>query len=393
MTGEGRPLPWWMDLAGVLWVLGAAVLVMVPTLAHGIYFGSYDWISQYGLSHQSGVTVQHVFAGDQVTQLIPWTNLAWTQVHHGHLPMWNPYSALGTPLAFNWQSSAFSLPALVGYLVPMRMAYTVQVLVTVFVAGTGVYVLGRVLRLNVMACALAGTAFELSGSFVGWIGWPVASVLSWSGWVLAAVVLVSRGRRRFPSVLLLGLSLAGAVLAGQPDTLILMAIFVTVFTVALVVAQALTEGGRADLRRKLVDLAAGVAAGIGLSAPLLLPGLQLASKSIRSTGGGAFNAQHALPVDLMVQQVLPGLDGLPFTYRHIYMGVIVVVLALIGSVFHWHRHEVKAVVAVAVASLLLTVSQPAIALVNALPGPQVGAAAPVDQFPGPRPGCAGRRGP
>jgi hypothetical protein len=357
-----------MDLAGVAWVLAASVAVLLPTLLHGVYLGSYDWISQFGLSQQHGATVQHSFAGDQITQLIPWTNLAWSQVHHGQLPLWNSYSALGTPLAFNWQSSAFSMPALIGYLVPMRLAYTVQILVTVFVAGSGVYVFGRVLRLNVMACALAGTAFVLSGSFVGWIGWPVASVMSWAGWILAAVVLVSRGRHRFRSVLFLSLTLAGAILAGQPDTLVLMAIFVTVFGVALVLAQSLTQGGRVDLTRKLIDLGAGVLAGIGLGAPLLLPGLQLASTSIRSTGGGAFNAQHALPVDLLVQQVLPGINGLPFTFRHIYIGVIVVVLAVIGSVYHWRRNEVKALVAVAAASLLLTVFQPAIAVVNALPG-------------------------
>ncbi len=53
---------------------------------------------------------------DLIREIIPWTTLAWTQVHHGILPLWNPYSALGAPLAFNWQSGAFSLPALVGYL-------------------------------------------------------------------------------------------------------------------------------------------------------------------------------------------------------------------------------------------------------------------------------------
>ena len=74
---------------------------------------------------------------DQIDEMIPWTNLAWTQVHQGHLPLWNPYSALGMPLAFNWQSAAFGLPALVGYLFPLSMAYTAGVVVTLVVAGTG----------------------------------------------------------------------------------------------------------------------------------------------------------------------------------------------------------------------------------------------------------------
>ena len=81
--------------------------------------------------------------------MIPWSTLAWTQVHHGHLPLWNPYSGLGLPLAFNWQSAVFSLPALIGYLLPLHLAYTAQIIVTLVVAGTGAYALARVLGLGV----------------------------------------------------------------------------------------------------------------------------------------------------------------------------------------------------------------------------------------------------
>ena len=42
--------------------------------------------------------------------------------HHGHLPLWN-YEALGMPLAFNFGSGVFSLPALVSYLTPLRAVY------------------------------------------------------------------------------------------------------------------------------------------------------------------------------------------------------------------------------------------------------------------------------
>ena len=73
--------------------------------------------------------------------------MAWTQVHHGQLPLWNPYEALGMPLAFNWQTAAFSVPALVGYLFPLRLAFTVEVMLTLVIAGTGVYALCRVLGL------------------------------------------------------------------------------------------------------------------------------------------------------------------------------------------------------------------------------------------------------
>ena len=169
---------------------------MAPALAHGASLGPFDLLSRYGLSSRSGVVVHNSLSSDQIDAFIPWTNLAWTQVHHGHLPLWNPYSALGMPLAFNWQSAPFSVAAVVGYLFPVHLAYTAQVLVTLVIAGTGVYVLGRVLGLGVLGCTMAATVYELSGPFMGWLGWPVATVMSFAGWLFVAAILVVRGERR-----------------------------------------------------------------------------------------------------------------------------------------------------------------------------------------------------
>ena len=138
--------PWVPDLLGLLWVLAAAGAVVAPALAHGSSLGPFDLLSQVGLTKQPGVVVHNQQTGDLIRLFIPWSALAWTQVHHGQLPLWDPYSALGMPLAFNWESAPFSLPALLGYLVPLRFAYTVGVLATLVIAGTGVYVLARLLR-------------------------------------------------------------------------------------------------------------------------------------------------------------------------------------------------------------------------------------------------------
>ena len=121
---------------------------MAPALGHGMALGPYDWLTQFGLSQTAATSIHPTFAFDQIREFIPWTTLAWTQVHHGQLPLWNPYSAMGMPLAFNWQSGTFGLPMLVGYLLPLKLAYTGSVLVTIVVAGTGAYALGRVVGLR-----------------------------------------------------------------------------------------------------------------------------------------------------------------------------------------------------------------------------------------------------
>jgi hypothetical protein len=338
---------------------------MIPALLHGLSLGEYDWLSSFGLLQHPGVAVHNGFGGDQIGEMIPWTSLAWTQVHHGQLPLWNPYNALGMPLAFNWQSAAFSLPNLIGYLFPLHLMYTVQVMVTLFIAGTGAYVLGRVLGLSVLACALAGTVFELSGPFFVWVGWPIASVVSWSGWLFAATFLIIRGRHQVRDIALFSIAFAFAIYAGEPDTLILIALTLVTFAVVLLAFR--VKRGLLEVMIPLRNLVIAGVAGVFLGAPLLLPGLQLISKSIRNTQGSALNAQSALSLKYLLRTAFPWIVGTPLVHEYKYIGIIAVVLALLGVAFRLRRPEVAALSAVAVVTGLLVFDPGAIHLVNRLP--------------------------
>jgi hypothetical protein len=363
-----RSHAWIRDLIGVGWVLAAAVAVMFPALHHGLSLGEYDWLSSYGLLLHPGVLVHNGFGGDQINEMIPWTTLAWTQVHHGQLPLWNPYSALGMPLAFNWQSAVFSLPNLIGYLFPVRLMYTVQVMATLFIAGTGAYFLGRVLRLSVVACALAGTVFELSGPFFVWLGWPIASVLSWTGWLFAFVVLIVRGRHKIRDVALFSVAFAFAVYAGEPDTLILLVGALTVFALVLLAIRAKQAGGIGPVVEPFRNLVIALVAGSFLGAPLLLPGLQLISRSIRNTSGSGLNAQSALSVNYLFRTAFPWLIGAPIVHEYKYIGVIAIVLALTGVVFRFRVPEVAALAVMVVIAGIVVFVPAAISVINALPG-------------------------
>ena len=97
------------DLLGLALVVVAGLCVLAPALIHGSSLGPFDLLLRYGLTQHAGVSVRNSQTTDQITEMIPWTVLNWTQVHHGHLPLWDPYNALGIPQLFNWQSpvSAF----------------------------------------------------------------------------------------------------------------------------------------------------------------------------------------------------------------------------------------------------------------------------------------------
>ena len=308
------------DAVGVLWVLAADFVLTMPQIVHGIYPG-YSW--------------------DELTELVPWSTVTWLQVHHGHLPLWNPYSALGTPLAFNWQSSPFSLTTVAGYLLPVHWSYTGSVLLDAMLAGTGAYVFGRVLRLGVLGSVMAATVFELCGSFAFLLGWPAATVMAWFGWLLTGIVLVIRGGRRVRRIAFLAFVVSQTVYAGQPDMLVALAFATLLFVLALFVARALYSGFREQFR-PAIDLVAAVLTGAALSAPLLLPGLQLAQRSIHAN-----NIRTTVPAPQAVLNVIftdfaPPLTQPPSLF---YVGLIGTALALVGIVIRWRHVEVSALAA------------------------------------------------
>jgi hypothetical protein len=373
-TGRSRRQWSIFDALGLAGVVVAGVLVLVPALAHGAFLGPYDILQNTGLNKTPNVKVHNSTLFDQISLFIPWTSLVWTQVHQGHLPLWNPYSALGMPLAFNWESAPLSLPVLIGYLFPVRLAYTAQVVVAVVTAGTGVYVLGKVLRLGTLGCMTAAIVFELSGAFMGNIGWPLASVWSWGGWVLAAMVLVLRGEKRAQAIVFLAVVIAFAIYAGNPEDLLLFALSAAIFALAMLLFRAPALGGSGPIKRPAIDVGLSAIAGAALAAPLILPGLQLARGSNRTVVGPDLFPK-GLPPQELVHLIFQGFDGLPLLHSQwfglsayevtsAYVGVIVLVLAATALALRWRRPEVRSFALVAVVMGLLVFAPPLVSFLD-----------------------------
>jgi len=354
----------------LVWFAVIALLVLAPALSRGSQFGSFDLLSQFGFLHNPGVVAHNVQAGDQSDSLIPWASLAWTQVHHGQLPLWNPYGALGMPLAFNWQSATFSVPSLIGYLFPFTMFFTVQVVVTLVIAGTGVYTLGRFLGLGTIACIFGGTVFELSGPMLGWLGWPHSAVLAWAGWLFAAALLVLKGRTGVRHIAGFALVVASMIYAGHPEVLALLGLALAVFAVVMLAQNRGSSYERPDgIRRPLIGLSIGVVTGLALGAPLLLPGLQVIARSQHGAPGAdpaeLVKGNPPLPAHNLLHLLFQGYDGLPVVGNHwfgyvggysetaAYLGVIPLVLVIVALALRWRRPEVRALLAVAFVSAAL----------------------------------------
>ncbi len=367
------------DLFGMAWVLISGIAVLVPFLIHGHIFGPIDLAVQAGLTRLPGVAPHIAQNSDLANSLIPWWTLVWQQVHHGHLPIWNPYAGLGVPLAFNWQSAPFSLPALVGYVTPLRYAFTAGVIVNIVVAGSGAYVLARVLGMGALAGAAVGTVFELSGPITAWLGYPFPAVMGWAGWILAFGLLLLRGRHRAGYVVAIAVCVAFSFFGGAPEGFAVLLLTVGVFFAAMLVMRAGWAGGSGPIVRPAVDLVVATVAGVALAAPFALPGLQLARQSIRGSSGGS----SALPPHVLLWLAFQSFGGLPiyhgsqllvfdpyslfYTENAMYLGVAALVLAALGIILYRRRPEVRAFGVVTVVCLALVFVPPVVSLADKLP--------------------------
>lgn len=358
----------------VLWLIVVAVAFLAPTLVHGTVFAPFDLLNAFGLGHHSTALVHNNVDSDLIQQDVPWLRLEWTQFHHGHLPLWNPYSGEGMPLGLDFITATFSLPTLLTLAFPVQYGLLVSVLAKIVIAGTGAYLFARVLGFRRLSSVLTGTVFELCGAFTVWLGWSQTGVMAWAGWVFAAVTLVVRGRHRVRSVILLAVVYACSVLGGHPESSIILTLAAAVYALVLVAAGALRTHSWRSLLTPAVDLGLGLLAGLGLSAPLWLPGIQLSAATARFDQVGF----GPLPARDLLDFLLQGYDGLPLAgagyvgagnYYDVtaFVGVIAVAFAVLALVTRWRRPEVAGLGAVLVLLVAVVYVPPVNWLITQVP--------------------------
>lgn len=257
-----------------------------PAVVDGQSFGGFDIAAGRLSALGAGLypSIHSFHDSDAVSQMISWNALDWRLVHQGHLPLWNDYSVLGMPELANFESSVFSLPDLVSYLVPLRDAFLVAVAMKLAIAGTGTYLFTRVLGCRPLAGCFAGITFMLSGAFVNWVTWPLSDVYAWAGWICGLAVLVYRAPTRPLRVGGLAVAVAFSIYGGFPEANLLLALGLGAGAVVLVLATAWSR--RRISPSGLAGIGAGTVLGAMLAAPLLLPGLQVIAAGHRQSEQG-----------------------------------------------------------------------------------------------------------
>jgi len=107
---------------------------------------------------------------DMIDCSYPWRFIVGEHLQQGLLPLWNPYQNLGYPLFADIQSgSSWYLPVwFFGYLFGYNIyILSIEFVLHIFLAGAGMFFLGRTLKFSPFTAFVMGVSYMLSGFFTG----------------------------------------------------------------------------------------------------------------------------------------------------------------------------------------------------------------------------------
>lgn len=240
----------------------------------------------------SGDVYQPADGGDLVSFLFPTYRFAAAQLHQGSLPLWNPTLYAGAPFISDIQAGFLYLPNLLLFWLWPEFSYPVMqwlVIGHLYWSGLGLYVLLRTLHwpdaqpLTRPAALLGAIAFQFSDPLLIHLGnLNLIAVLSWLPWVL---VIYHQALRRHSVrwAAGAGFCFAFANFAGHAQSTFYVGLIVGLYTLGYWLLERRQWRWRFPfLLAKLQYPLVLYAMTLLLSAPLLLPALELARYTERS---------------------------------------------------------------------------------------------------------------
>jgi len=148
----------------------------------------------------------------------------------GEIPFWNPYNNAGLPFLAQWNTMVLYPGSLIYLLLPMPWSLGIFCLFHQFLAGLGMYFLGRDSAKSNLAGAIAGIAFAFSGLLLCSLKWPnniaAFGLMPWVVWRcwrattlrtlgIAALVGAAQMLSGAPEVILLTWGIIGVMTLGE----------------------------------------------------------------------------------------------------------------------------------------------------------------------------------
>lgn len=319
-----------------------------------------SWFFPYKIGGWSGftpwITHKEFIAADAVRQVYPWKTLAIDIIKSGSIPLWNPYAFSGTPLLANLQSAVFYPLNVVFFLFSYPIAWNIFILLQPILAFVFMYLFIRSLKLSSYAAIFAGIAFAFMGYSIVWLEWGVVD--NTALWLPLCLFGITMYLEKKQSVFLLfsSFSLACSFFAGHAQTAVYVLLVSLMYYFWMSFANNVKIG-------KVFFNSWFVLLGCGLSAVQLVPTIELFFYSARNSQSATavfnrFQLEWRHIVTLLVPDFFgnPGSGnfwGREYTEFIIYVGVVVLVFALVGFYHEWKNKIIRLFFLLGCGALLL----------------------------------------
>ena len=166
---------------------------------------------------RSGPLERYADIGDLVTSFYTFRAYASHAIQQGILPLWNPHILLGAPFLANSQSALFYPQHLLFYVLPLPIAWTASILISMFLAAIFMALLMRSIGSSKTGAILSGILFASCGFMTAWQGQAMYEAAIWLPLICYSVHRLHI--KPSPAlVALTSLAFAMPVLAGHPET-------------------------------------------------------------------------------------------------------------------------------------------------------------------------------
>ena len=323
MIWLGVGLLWIGMISWLYWRQRGVAAFASDLLMGGLLFGltmSFFWRTV------SGDVYQPADGGDLVSFLYPTYRFAAAQLQQGILPLWNPTLYAGASFIGDIQAGFLYLPNLFLFLLWPDFPYPVMQWLAIghlYWAGLGMYVLLRTWHclndrpVSRMAALFGAVAFAFCDPLLIHLGnLNLIAVLSWLPWIIAAYHLALY-RRSLRWAAIAGFLFAFANFAGHAQSTMYIGLALALYTLGYWASKATTWGVTGQLQRVTLPQVIAVlqypliTASITtlLTAPIVLPALELARYTERSTFSYQDTVAFSLAPTQAIGLITPGFFG------------------------------------------------------------------------------------
>ena len=316
------------------------------------FFAPWNTVPEFAGPFKNGATP------DVITQIYPWKSLVIDLWKQGTTPLWNPYNFSGTPLLANYQSAALSPLNLLYFVLPFIDVWSITVLLQPLLAGLFMYAYIRSLKLSEFAGLVSSFAFMFSGFITSWMSYPTLGYAI----LFLPLTLFSIEKfletRKWYYALLLSITIPLSFFSGHFQ----ISLYFLLFTFCYLLFKTIIN--EKQKKKLAISLFPSIVSGLLLSAPQILPSIELYFYSVRSE---IFSAVEIIPWSYLPTLIAPDFYGNPVTRNdwlghyaewNVYVGLIPLMLGFYSLTLRKPRKIIFFFCSVAVVSFLLAFKSP-----------------------------------